>query len=272
MPGSVVKRDESGKLALDMGGMEVGFAVLDTIEPPRRATSRSLPDQQLVTTYTLDEERGGTQVTITMTGFEDLPEAARQDRVNLSNKAWETALENLKAHVDRQELPHPFAPVAPLFGFFREPQEKVAVERSIWINAPRERVWKAITDPEQLDKWFSPGTQWQGTGLKVGGKLFVLDPESKAEMYTQVIEIVDPPSQLVTRSLPEPEEVSYVTNWMLTEENSGTRLTILHTGYELAPMETRNMNMEQNAFGFGMMLGNIKAVIEGTPLPMPGGF
>lgn len=150
--------------------------------------------------------------------------------------------------------------------------ENVMVERSIWINAPRERVWKTITDPEQLEKWFSPGTEWQGTGLQVGGKLYVLDPETQAEMYTQVIEVVDPPRQLVTRSLPEPEEVSYVTNWMLTEENNGTRLTILHTGYELAPMDTRNMSMEQNAFGFGMMLGNIKAVVEGTPLPMPGGF
>jgi len=30
--------------------------------------------------------------------------------------------------------------------------------------------------------------------------------------------------------------------------------------------------MEQNAFGFGMMLENVKAQIEGKSLPYPGGF
>jgi hypothetical protein len=30
--------------------------------------------------------------------------------------------------------------------------------------------------------------------------------------------------------------------------------------------------MEENAFGFGMMLSNIKALVEGAPLPMPQGF
>jgi hypothetical protein len=30
--------------------------------------------------------------------------------------------------------------------------------------------------------------------------------------------------------------------------------------------------MEQNAFGFGMMLSNLKAQIEGEALPFPQGF
>ena len=30
--------------------------------------------------------------------------------------------------------------------------------------------------------------------------------------------------------------------------------------------------MEQNAFGFGMMLENLQAHIEGKSLPYPGGF
>jgi uncharacterized protein YndB with AHSA1/START domain len=36
--------------------------------------------------------------------------------------------------------------------------EKLVVERSIWIAAPRERVWQAVTDPEQLAQWFLPPT------------------------------------------------------------------------------------------------------------------
>ena len=35
--------------------------------------------------------------------------------------------------------------------------ETMAVERSIWIKAPRQRIWQAVTDPEQLVQWFVPG-------------------------------------------------------------------------------------------------------------------
>jgi hypothetical protein len=30
--------------------------------------------------------------------------------------------------------------------------------------------------------------------------------------------------------------------------------------------------MEQNAFGFGMMLENLRAFVDGQGLPVPGGF
>jgi uncharacterized protein YndB with AHSA1/START domain len=34
--------------------------------------------------------------------------------------------------------------------------EHLSVERSTWMNAPRERVWQAITDPEQIAQWLLP--------------------------------------------------------------------------------------------------------------------
>jgi activator of Hsp90 ATPase-like protein len=87
-----------------------------------------------------------------------------------------------------------------------------------------------------------------------------------------VIDVVDPPHQFVTRTVPEPSEAPHVTVWTLKDENRGTRLTITHTGYELEPDDVRHSNMEQNAFGFGMVLANIKAHIEGGDLLNPGGF
>jgi uncharacterized protein YndB with AHSA1/START domain len=30
------------------------------------------------------------------------------------------------------------------------------IERSIWIAAPREQVWQALTDADQLAKWLMP--------------------------------------------------------------------------------------------------------------------
>jgi uncharacterized protein YndB with AHSA1/START domain len=255
-----------------MGPMAVEVATLEGADPPRQVTSRGLPDKLLASTYRLEEENDGTRVTVTMTGFESLPEDAAQERLAPSGRAWELALENLKAYIEGQELPHPQGFLAALYGYRREDRETFAIERSIWIAASRERVWRAITDPEQIEKWFSPGTQWRGTGLEVGGRIFVYNPETDTEMYTQVIEVVDPLHQLVTRSVPEPPETPQVTIWTLKDENNGTRLTITHSGYELEAEDTRQSNMEQNAFGFGMMLENVAAVVEGKSLPVPGGF
>ena len=270
--GAKMKRDARGTVFVCMGPMETPIAIQEAPKEPQQVTSRSLPDQQLATTYVLEEEDGGTRVTVTMTGFEALPVDARQDRVKPSSAAWEKALANLKAFVAGAELPFPQGYVAALFGYRREAKATFAVERSIWINAPRERVWQAITDPEQIEAWFSPGTPWRLSTLEVGGRLFVPNGETGAELYTQVIELVDPPHRLVLRSVPEPPATVEITDHRLQEEHDGTRLIITHSGYELVPEEMRWNVMEQNAFGFGMMLENLKAHIEGNGLPYPGGF
>lgn len=148
--------------------------------------------------------------------------------------------------------------------------ETLTIERSIWINASRERVWQTITDPEQIEKWFSPGIVWHSTGFHVGGKIYVLDEQTQTEMYTQVIEQIEPLHVLVMRSASP--ETPYTTTYHLYEENGGTRLVLRHGGYEFESEETRQKNMEQNGVGFEMFMANIKAAVEGTPLPHPMGF
>jgi len=267
-----MKRDESGTLSLDMGFVEAKFAVLEKLESPRQMTSRSLPDKLLATHYRLDEENGGTRLTVSMTGFERLPADERQDRFQLSGTAWEEALANLNAYIGGKDLPYPQAAVAPLFGFWREAKEMIAIERTVWINATRERVWQAITDPRQVEQWFSPGTTFKSKGTGVGARLYIENPETGAEMYTQITAVYEPPHRLVTKSVPEASEPSYATSYRLDEEDGGTRLTLTYSGYEQAAADIRKKNMEENAFGFGMMLGNVKAFIEGAAMPQPQGF
>jgi uncharacterized protein YndB with AHSA1/START domain len=270
--GAQMKRNDTGTIFVCMGDMEIAIAVLEVIDPPRQVTSRSLPDGLLTTTYTLQTEKGGTQVTVTISGFEALPEDAIQERLAPTGAGWEKALDNLKAYLNGKELPFPEGYIAALYGYRREAKEKLAVERSIWIEAPIERVWHSITDPKQLQQWFSPTTPWELSALEVGGKLYVYNAETKTQMYTQVIEVIDPPHLFVTRAVPEPPATPQVTTWRLQEEKDGTRLTITQAGYELEADNTRQQNMEQNAFGFGMMLENLKSFNEHKNLPYPGGF
>jgi uncharacterized protein YndB with AHSA1/START domain len=267
-----MKRDADDTILVSMGGMEIPVAVLEDVDPPRHVRSYGLPDHVISITYLLEVENDGTRVTVTMSGFEGLPADARQDRIAPSGTAWEKALANLKAFVTGTSLPFPEGYVAALFGYRRESEKSFAVERSIWIAASRERVWSAITDPTQLESWFSPGTSWKITALEVGGRLFVPDPETGDETYVQVIQLVDAPQRFVTHSLPTSPGSSEVTAYLLQEERGGTRLTITNSGYELLPEDGRWSTMEQNAFGFGMMLENLQAYIESQDLPTPGGF
>ena len=85
-------------------------------------------------------------------------------------------------------------------------------------------------------------------------------------------EILDPPQRFVTHSLPATPGASEVTAYLLQEEGDGTRLTITNAGSELLPEDGRWSAMEQNAFGFGMMLENLRAYLETQDLPTPGGF
>ena len=85
--------------------MEV--ALIEVFDPPRQLTTRSLPDKALATTYTLEEENGGTRFTVTETGFEALSEEARQARLNQDDQGWIMVLENLKAYIDGRSLPRP---------------------------------------------------------------------------------------------------------------------------------------------------------------------
>ncbi len=180
---------------------------------------------------------------------------------------------NLQAHIGGVELPFPQGYVAALFGYRREAKAKFSVERSIWIKKSRERVWQAITEPQQIQQWYSPSSPWRISALEVGGTLSVYDEQTQADKFTQLIEIVEPPHQLALRSVPEPPDTRYeITTYTLREEKGGTRLTLTNAGYELQEEAIRHQNMEQNAFGYGMVLENLQAYLEGASLPYPYGF
>lgn len=268
--GGQLQRDGQGRLSILMGPMAVAVAVFDGMDAPRRFTSHSLPDKLLTTTYTLEDANGGTQVTVRVTGFEALTTEAAQERLEPLDKGWEKALKNLQAFLAGESLPHPEGYIAALYGYRRESKQTFAVERSIWLKAPIERVWQAVTDPAQIQQWYSPGTPWRLSALEVGGKLSAYDPESNADTHVQVIEVLDPPRLFVTRALSEGAEPEHVISYYLMEENGGTRLTLTDAGYE-READAHN-TMEQNAFGFGMVLENLQAYIDGTDLPYPWGF
>ncbi len=100
----------------------------------------------------------------------------------------------------------------------------------------------------------------------------MVDPATGVDLYVQIIERYDPPHQIAMRSEPHRPETPLLTTWTLEEENGGTRVTVNESGYELLPPAARQARMDPNTVGFGALLENIKAHVDGASLPYPQGF
>ena len=98
--------------------------------------------------------------------------------------------------------------------------EKISVERSIWIEAPIERAWRAITDAAQLEQWFAPGCRWEIEALQIGATVKFYNTPDDVILHTIVV--LDPARQFALRWF-EQENMPMLTTFLLTEENKRYR-------------------------------------------------
>jgi uncharacterized protein YndB with AHSA1/START domain len=146
-------------------------------------------------------------------------------------------------------------------------QPKVTVEHSIWINAPRERAWLAVTDPKQLTQWYATQFAWEIPSLQVGAVIKFYNAAD--DIVHATIEVVDPPHQFTVRWEPDKTypAMTLVTSFILEEENGGTRATITESGYEALPEAERQAWVDATDGGYSMSIENLKAHVEGRSLP-----
>lgn len=150
-----------------------------------------------------------------------------------------------------------------------EMEQTIAVERSIWIAAPRERAWHAVTEPEHLDQWYAAYYRWDIPSLQVGTTVKFYNKDDDTDVQIATIEIFDPPRQFTLRWQPDKQypAMTLVTTFMLEEENGGTRVTISESGYEAIPDDERQQWFDATANGYTMSMENLKAHLEGRDLP-----
>lgn len=138
--------------------------------------------------------------------------------------------------------------------------EKMTVERSIWINAPRERVWKAITTSEQIRQWW--GDYWEITALEVGATIKFGEP---ADLMLATVAVADSPREFKIQWPPQEQyhDIEMFTIFMLAEENGGTRVTVTETGFEALPDDIRQKRIDSTASGYEKVLAGLRAFVEG---------
>jgi uncharacterized protein YndB with AHSA1/START domain len=96
------------------------------------------------------------------------------------------------------------------------------ITKSYLIAAPIAEVWRALTDPDAIDKWGAGPVNMQA----VRGHEFSL---WGGDIYGTVVD-VEPPHRLVEEWFGGPWETPSIAIFTLAEEEGGTRLELNHDG------------------------------------------
>jgi uncharacterized protein YndB with AHSA1/START domain len=101
-----------------------------------------------------------------------------------------------------------------------------AIERTMELDAPPARVWRAITDPDELSRWFPQRAAWD---LRPGGT-GTFFWEGYGEFPIEVVS-VEEPGYLAWRWGMESDEVTLVEWWLDERPDGGTTLRMRESGF-----------------------------------------
>ena len=129
------------------------------------------------------------------------------------------------------------------------------IRRSVVVAADREKVWQAITRPEQFSEWFGGKIQFERLAVGEGMTFFETEPGT--------IAIVEPPERFGfywTAETGYPVET--LVTFHLETVPEGTRITVTETGFEALPEEVRQTPFDRNSEGWSIQMENIAAYLQ----------
>jgi uncharacterized protein YndB with AHSA1/START domain len=138
-----------------------------------------------------------------------------------------------------------------------------SIRRSTLINAPRARVWHALTDAEAFGTWFGANLKGQtfAPGRRARGPITFAGYEHL--WFDVVIERVEPQDLLSYHWHPyamdpavnyDEEEPTRVTFTLSDAPDHGTLLTVVESGFDNVPPQRRLEAFRMNTRGWEMQM------------------
>lgn len=239
------------------GAYQSGALSVKTVDPARAISfDWRIHDVPSHVEWALTPEEGKTKFAVRHT-FETAPAIPRAK--DMVDDLWRLHVTNLQGFLAKgaPEILLDFADPAP------------RVELSIWIDAARAKVFRALMDPQWLHAWVN--NEWVETHNtivepRVGGQYsygwkYEVAGRPVDGGPTKIVELVEN-ERLVTdwtdwRGDPDvpPQRIT----WTLKDENGGTRLTMVHDRF------VRVVDISDYGGGWQYFLGAIKRVAEKGP-------
>ena len=140
------------------------------------------------------------------------------------------------------------------------------IEKQVLIRAPRARVWRAITDPQEFSRWFGvviegslqPGSRPRLTSTHEG-------PHKGVVFHFDVHEVV--PERLFSwrwhPGVPPPgkdysSEPATLVEFRLEDAEGGTLVTVAESGFEGLPLERRAAAIQDNQGGWEFQMNSLR--------------
>ena len=140
------------------------------------------------------------------------------------------------------------------------------ITRTVEFSLPVERLWRALTEPEQLSGWFSDHVDMD---YQVGGEiLFTWDQYGTAKGR---IEVIEPPTRFAYRwhahgvadQEPLSETNSTLVTFTVSPAAGGARLTVVESGFANLPEAMRARTFQENSSGWQAEFADLQAFLAG---------
>ena len=139
------------------------------------------------------------------------------------------------------------------------------IEKEVTLDAPRSRVWRALTEVKQFNSWFGVNLAMPfAPGAEVSGQISIRGYEHVK--MTIWIEKMEPEHFFSFRWHPyavEPgvdysAEPTTLVSFTLEDAGGGTQLTIVESGFDAIPESRRARAFSMNSSGWNGQAENIR--------------
>ena len=146
------------------------------------------------------------------------------------------------------------------------------IEKQIVLDAPRSRVWRALTDVRQFNQWFGVHLEQPfKAGQKSSGRITI--PKYEHILMEAWVEKVEPEHHFSFRwhpgssdpTLDTSKEPTTLVAFTLEDDDEGTKLTVVETGFDALPESRRVPAFSGNEKGWTGQLRNIVNYLKSNP-------
>ncbi len=141
-----------------------------------------------------------------------------------------------------------------------------AIERSIRIDAPREKVWAALIDSGAFGTWFR--CRFDGpfvVGERLGAEITGYGMEG-TPFWIVPVEIAPPERFAFDWPIDEGDDSASASTtrvtFALSDEDGGTLVTVTESGFAALPAGIAERKYPENGQGWEIQLENIRAHVE----------
>ena len=143
------------------------------------------------------------------------------------------------------------------------------IEKTIELNAPIERVWRAVTDHREFGEWFRvkldgpfvPGQVATGRITHPGYEHVKWEAQIKAMEAPRLFSFTWHP-YAVDPDVDYSQETPTLVEFHLEPHGKGTHLRIVETGFEALPAHRKPDALRMNEGGWSQQIKNIQAHVE----------